>query len=213
MVVVFADGPDFAPPVRVPAGAFVIAADGGAERARELGVRVDLVVGDLDSLAPRVLEELEGTGARVERHPVAKDASDLELALECALARDPARIVVVGGAGGRLDQLAGELLLLAAEGYAGVLIDAQLGAAAVHVVRGERRLQGASGELVSLFAVHGPAVGVSSEGLRYALHGETLEPGSSRGLSNVFAADEARVSVERGVLLAIRPSGIVLAGG
>jgi hypothetical protein len=45
---------------------------------------------------------------------------------------------VLGGALGRVDHLLGELLLLAAERYAGVRVDAQLGAAAVHVVRGEQ---------------------------------------------------------------------------
>ena len=52
------------------------------------------------------------------------------------------------------------------------------------------------------------------------LAGETLEPGSSRGISNVFAQAEARVSLEHGVLLAIRPgtpavkrlAALVLAG-
>src|SRR5205085_7699249 len=71
-------------------------------------------------------------------------------------------------------------LLLAAEGYAAVRVDAQFGAAAVHVVRGERTLHGVPGELISLFAVHGPASGVVSDGLVYPLRGETLEPGSTR---------------------------------
>jgi thiamine pyrophosphokinase len=58
---------------------------------------------------------------------------------------------------------------------------------------------------VSLLALHGPAEGVRTQGLAYPLAGETLEPGSSRGVSNVFSADVARVSVERGTLLAVRP--------
>lgn len=212
VIVVFTGGPDGAPPVAVPADAFVIAADGGAERARELGVSVDLAIGDFDSLAPARLDALQKAGTRVERHPVEKDASDLELALNRARSLDPARIVVVGGAAGRLDHLACELLLLAADTYARTQVDAQLGAAAVHVVHGERTLTGTPGELVSLFAVQGPAIGVVTEGLRYPLRGETLVLGSSRGLSNVFDAAEARVSVERGALLAIRPSGNALAG-
>jgi thiamine pyrophosphokinase len=60
--------------------------------------------------------------------------------------------------------------------------------------------------LISLFAVHGPAEGVATEGLVYPLHGETLAPGSSRGVSNEFAAAEARIELEQGVLLAVRPS-------
>jgi thiamine pyrophosphokinase len=80
-----------------------------------------------------------------------------------------------------------------------------LGPARLHVVRAERTLTGEEGELVSLLPVGGPAEGVSTSGLRYPLAGETLEPGSSRGVSNVFAAREAHISLERGVLLAIRP--------
>jgi thiamine pyrophosphokinase len=75
----------------------------------------------------------------------------------------------------------------------------------VHVIRDERTLEGEPGELVSLFALHGPAEGVSTEGLEYPLSDDRLEPGSSRGVSNRFVADAARVRVERGLLLAVRP--------
>ena len=190
----------------------MVAADGGAEFALELGLRVDLVVSDFDSVSIETLAAVERAGARVERHPAAKDATDLELALEAALRFGPERIVVLGGASGRLDHLLGELLLFAADAYARVEVDAQLGVAAIHVVRRERVLSGQVGELVSLFAVQGAATGVVTDGLVYPLRGETLEPGSSRGLSKVFAAGEARVSVERGVLLAVRPSGSVSVG-
>ena len=66
-------------------------------------------------------------------------------------------------------------------------------------------LEGEPGELVSLFALHGRAEGVRTDGLVYPLAGETLEPGSSRGVSNVFAASAATIAVDRGVLVAIRP--------
>lgn len=211
-VVVFSGGPGLGSPVAVPAGAFVIAADSGADYAIELGIAVDLAVGDFDSVTAAGLDALEAAGTRIVRHATAKDASDLELALDHAIALESARILVVGGASGRLDHLAGELLLLAADKYAGVQVDAQLGDAVVHVVRGERTLTGTPGELVSLFAVHGPAAGVVTEGLEYALAGETLLPGSTRGLSNVFVSSEARVSVESGVLFAIRPNGSAAAG-
>jgi len=204
-VVVFAAGPGTVPRVTIPSGAVVVAADGGVELALELGVAVDVVVGDLDSIASGSLETLERSGVRIERHPQEKDATDLALALDAALGLGPRRILLVGAAGGRLDHLLGELLLLGAEDYADVEIDAQLGAAMVHVVRGERSLVGTPGELVSLHALHGPAVGVVTEGLLYPLRGETLAAGSSRGISNVFAAEEARISLEWGVVLALRP--------
>ena len=209
VVVVLAGGPGPTEYVEIPAGATVIAADGGAERAALAGVEVDLLVGDLDSVAPEALASV----SRVERHALAKDASDLELSLAAALRLDPQRVLVVGSGGGRLDHLLGSLLVLASDAYARVQVDAQLGAAAVHVVRGERRLHGEPGELISLFAVHVRATGVVTEGLVYPLSGETLEPGSSRGLSNVFEAAEARVGVASGVVLAVRPSGSVAVAG
>jgi thiamine pyrophosphokinase len=207
-VVVLCGGPDSLHVSDLPAGVTVIAADGGAELAWMLGLSVDLVVGDMDSISAGTLAGIE----RVERHAAEKDATHLELALVAALRFEPERVLVLGGGGGRLDHLFGGLLLLAAEAYAGVRVDAQFGAAAVHVIRGERTLHGEPGELVSLLAVHGRARGVVTDGLVYALRGETLEPGSSRGVSNVFAGPQARIALEEGVLLAVRPTGSVTAG-
>jgi thiamine pyrophosphokinase len=207
-VVVLAGGPDCPAAVELPPGATVIAADGGAELAKAFGLRVELAVGDFDSISAETLASVE----RIERHPPDKDATDLELALAAALRLEPERIFVLGGAGGRLDHLLAEVLLLAGDAYAGVQVDAQLGAAAVHVIRGGRTLHGEIGELISLLAVQGPASGVVTDGLVYPLRGETLEPGSTLGVSNVFAAPEARIGLAGGVLVAVRPSGSATAG-
>src|SRR5207248_6529790 len=120
IVVVLAGGPDRPAVMAVPPGATVIAADGGAE----LGGAIDLLVGDLDSISAETLAVIE----HVERHAVDKDATDLELALRAALRLEPEQILVFGSAGGRLDHLFGSLLILAAEAYAGVQVDAQIGA-------------------------------------------------------------------------------------
>jgi thiamine pyrophosphokinase len=205
-VVVFAAGPDpAAGAASIPSGALIVAADGGAEHALLLGLAVDVVVGDFDSISPLGLAALERAGARVERHGREKDATDLELALDLALGLRPDRILVIGSASGRVDHGFGQLLLLASDAYRDVEIEARIGRASVHVIRGGRLLSGAPGELISLFALHGPAVGVVTEGLVYGLRGESLAPGSSRGVSNVFATEHAGVTLERGVLLAVRP--------
>jgi thiamine pyrophosphokinase len=207
VVIVVAGG---APPPRdaaggVPPGAAVIAADGGLENAHALGLEPTAVIGDFDSVSENALESAAAVGAQVVRHPEAKDATDLELALDAALDLRPARIHVLAADGGRLDHLLSALLLLASPKYAAVSIDAVLGSARVDVIRDESTLTGEAGELVSLVALNGPAEGVTTAGLAYPLRDETLEPGSSRGVSNVFTEDTARVAVRRGVLLAVRP--------
>ena len=207
VVVVVSGGepPDTRVARAVPSGAPVIGADRGLGYALALGLDVTLAIGDFDSASAESLAEAEAAGVRIERHPVAKDATDLELALDAAVALGPERILVLAGRGGRLDHELASLLLLASDRYAGVIVDALVGDTRVHVVRGERSLEGSRGELVTLLAAGGPAEGVHTEGLEYPLRGETLEAGSTRGVSNVFAERIARVSIERGVLLAIRP--------
>jgi len=207
VVIVVAGGepPHHDAALSVPLGAPVIAADGGLDHARALGLEVTTVVGDLDSVDEEEVAVASAAGARVVRHPVDKDASDLELALDEALLLQPNRILVLAGDGGRLDHLLGSLLLLATPRYAGVQIDSRIGAAGVHVIRGERVIPGEPGELISLLAMHGPAEGVTTEGLLYPLEGETLHPGSSRGISNVFLSQTARIHVERGVVAAVIP--------
>jgi thiamine pyrophosphokinase len=207
VIVVVAGGgpPDPESALAIPLGARVIAADRGLEHALALGLDVEIAVGDFDSASPEAVARAEASGTRIERHSAEKDATDLELALDAALALGPEGILVLAGDGGRLDHLLSTLLLLGSSRYEAVEIDAFVGPARVHVVRGQRAIEGSVGELVSLLALHGPAEGVRTEGLAYPLEGETLEPGSSRGVSNVFAAKTARVSLDRGVLLAIRP--------
>jgi thiamine pyrophosphokinase len=190
VVVAAGDGPY----VAVPAGAIVIAADGGLERAGALGLDVSVAIGDFDSTSPEAVAAAEQHGTRIVRHPTAKDATDLELALDEAVALGAKRIL-------------GVLLLLASDSYRTTEIDALVGDAAVAVVRGSRTLVGTPGGLLTLLPLHGAAHGVTTSGLGYPLSNETLEPGSTRGVSNVFVATAATVTLERGVLVAIRPGG------
>jgi thiamine pyrophosphokinase len=200
-IVVCAGGPARAVLPAISEEALVIAADAGILEAERLGLRVDLLVGDLDSAPADAIAR----APRVERHPVDKDASDLELAMEAAVAGGARRIVVIGGDGGRLDHLLGNALLLGSDRWAAVEIDAVLGDARITVVRDDRSIDGEIGELVSLYAVGGPARGVTTAGLRWALNEGELPPGSSLGLSNEFVAPRATVRVGEGVVLAIRP--------
>ena len=163
-VVVVAAGPG--PAVAVPAASTVIAADGGLDRAVALGLDVEVVIGDLDSVSQGALARAEERGARVVRHPTAKDATDLELALDEAVELRARRVLLVASSEGRLDHLLASILLLGSARYTGLELDALVGGTLVHVVRDERELRGTPGELVTLLAVGGPAE-VTTAGLAY----------------------------------------------
>jgi thiamine pyrophosphokinase len=210
--IVLAGGDPVEPDLRtlLPDGAVVVAADSGLHQAELLGLRVDYVVGDLDSADPAAVERARAAGAVVERHPVDKDATDLELAFDLARDRGALRITVVGGAGGRLDHFLANVALLASPRFADLEIDARLGDAYVVVVQGGRLprvMTGAAGSLVTLLPVGGDASGITTIGLQYPLRGATLRPGTSRGVSNGLIGDQASVALDQGTLLVIQASG------
>jgi thiamine pyrophosphokinase len=198
--------PDPAEVGPLPAGAFVIAADSGIEHAQALGLQVDVLVGDLDSVGAPAVVAAERAGVRIERHPVDKEATDLELALDYALALGATRVTVVSGGGGsRLDHHLAELALLASPRFAPLRLDARIaGARAVPVHGGDGvSLLGAPAAVLTLLALGGPAVGVATDGLRWPLRAETLQPGSTRGVSNEIISGPVHVQLSSGSLLVV----------
>jgi thiamine pyrophosphokinase len=207
VVVTGGEPPDRLPTSRIGSPALVVAADSGLSTADALGLGVDVVVGDFDSIDPPRLEAARAAGVVVEAHPTDKDRTDLSLALDRAMrtVAGLARIVVLGGHGGRLDHLLANALVLASSEYAAVDVEAWSGPAQLHVVRRRTVVEGAPGDLLTLLPLGGPARGVRTEGLRFPLRDETLEPGTTRGVSNELTAREAVVHVAGGVLLAVLP--------
>lgn len=185
----------------LPAADLVVAADSGLDHARALGLKPDVVVGDFDSVTTEALDAFDGP---LERHPVEKDATDLELALVRAVASDPDRIVVVGGHGGRLDHFLANALVLTTVPE-GIDVEWRAGKATIHLVRDTIRISGRSGDKVSLVPVGGDACGVRTSGLRWRLDDEDLPSGGTRGVSNEFEEAEATVSLTAGALLVVIP--------
>lgn len=193
----------------------VVAADGGARNARLLGLTPDLVVGDADSLEPDELDVIRSAGIAVELSPAAKEATDLELAIDAALGRGATDLVILGAFGGpRLDHALGNVALLARPALDGRTAQMLDGTTRIRYVSGDAAepaapggadltLPGRVGDLVSLLPLGGSAEGVTTRGLQYPLRDEPLTLGSSRGISNVRTATDAHVSLRRGHLYVI----------
>jgi len=192
----------------------VIAADGGARLATTLGLRIDLWVGDGDSLPATEIESLRRAGVRVEQVAAAKDESDVELAVARAIEAGMTRITILGGLRGpRFDHELANVLLLAHPAAARIgaaiqLVDPRarisLVTAPTHGSGAVRRdLPGREGDLVSLFPLAGDVTGVTTLGLRYPLDDEPLTVGPARGLSNVRTSPTASVTVRDGRLLIV----------
>ena len=182
----------------------VIAADGGSRHASTLGLQIDLIVGDLDSLEAPLRETLQVQGTQFEHLKAEKDETDLELALLRAVEQGAAEIAVVGIVGDRLDMVLANIHLLTLEALSPTRVELWLGHQTAWLIRppGEE-FEGAPGDTLSLIPLKGDAIGVTTSGLAYPLQGETLFFGPARGISNVMEQNACCVDFEAGILLAV----------
>lgn len=186
-----------------PGAPLIVAANGGSRHARAAGWPPAVLIGDLDSLEDNAAGPTAGPRRIV--HPRDKDQSDLELALEHALAEGAHEIVVFGGWGDRWDQSLSAMLLLALPARQGVPAWVVGGRHRARLVMGgqEARIDGRPGDTLSLLALAGDALGVSIEGCRFPLRRARLPFGTTLGLSNALVEPSARVRVEEGAVLTI----------
>jgi thiamine pyrophosphokinase len=192
-------------------GDYVVCADAGAHHARLLGVRPNLVVGDLDSVAEDDRAWLARSGVPVVQYPRDKDNTDLELALEHGLKKAPRSIVIIGALGARLDHTLGNIALLADERLRDRSVVLDDGVVQVFLCRGRSEILGARGDLISLIPWGAPANGVGTVGLKWPLRGETLLPEKSRGISNEMTGEWAEVICRSGLLLVVHSRLLTLA--
>ena len=170
----------------LPADRMVIAADSGLDHAMELGLEVDLLVGDLDSVSEPALADAIARGTPVERHRPDKDATDTELALAAAVVRGCTHLVGVGGPrpdDSRLDHELGVLLAFAAPELADREVELWWGPAHVLVLHGPGTapIDAPPGAIVSLLPLHGPATGVTTDRAPLPAPRRAADPGLGPG--------------------------------
>ena len=206
-----ADGPavrSAAAQARQAAQALIIAADGGARHAWKLGFTPHLAIGDFDSLSEIELDTLRTVGTEICRLPAHKDETDLEMALTVAVERNAEPIRVIGAVGDRLDQTLGNVYLLALAVLAGRDVRLVSGRQTTWLASpGETRIEGQPGDTLSLLPLKGDVQGITTDGLEYPLHAESLHIGPARGISNVLTGNTARVQFSEGVLLLVHTIG------
>lgn len=185
-------------------GIRVFAADGGSRHAQVLGVTIEQVIGDLDSLDEPKLKALSEAGTSFKTHLAVKDETDLELALLHIRALGYSRIILVGALGGRLDMTIANLQLLTHPELADLKLEIWNGTQTAWVLRPpEAELPGNVGDIISLIPIDGPAGGIRTRNLLYPLHDESLFPGPGRGISNAITKHPAHVGLRSGLLLVV----------
>ena len=177
-----------------------IAADGGYRNATALGVKVQLLLGDFDSIdlkdLPKELERL--------KVPAEKDFTDTQLAVETALRKGADEIVILGGLSGRLDHTLSNLAILEDLADKGIHARITDGHNRVTYLRSTSTLVARSGyRYLSLLCLSEKAKGVSIEGCKYPLKNATLTRSFQYAVSNEITGNCALISVRKGGIYVI----------
>ncbi len=176
---------------------FIVAADGGANTARALGITPQVIIGDLDSVSPSTRRAFRASTVLQVRR---QDNTDLEKTLDYLVGRRAERVILLGATGRRLDMTLANLGVCWKYVRTLDLIIAGTGWHAIPVWR-DTLFAGPRGTTVSLLPF-GRCRGVTLSGLRYPLRNARFAAGDV-AVSNVSVRDRFRVRIENGHLLVV----------
>ncbi len=182
---------------------YIICADGGTRHAMALGVRPDLIIGDMDSADKSQLQKLREASVAIEAFSHDKNETDLELAINRAIELKPNQIMIVAALGGRLDQILANITLLSDPRLLESDVRLDDGVEEALLCRDQVDIRGKSGDIVSLIPWQGLVSEVETTNLKWPLRKEALYPDKTRGVSNEMISDRASVSIGSGLLLVI----------
>ncbi len=188
----------------LPPASLVICADGGVKLAEKWRLRPDVIIGDQDSISDASLRYWQKRQVQLIKYPAEKDHTDLELAVNFAVAAGVREISLFGAWGSRADHSLGNIALLyrlAKEGLKNELFTSKNRLTAIS--QGECTAETAVGSAVSLLPLDQEVKSVYTKGLYYPLSGQSLFQGTTLGVSNKAVAERVYVSCAAGVLLAV----------
>ncbi len=173
----------------------IIAADGGYNYLKQMGIEPQVLMGDFDSL--EVLPEHQN----ILRHSPIKDDTDMALAVAYAAEQGYRRFFLYGGLGGRLDHTMANLQLLnsmSRQGLESYLIGEKT---VVTAITKERITFSAEcSGMLSVFCMGEAAEGVWERGLKYQLTDAVMTCDRTLGVSNEFTGKESWIEVRKNTL-------------
>jgi len=178
---------------------FVIGVDAGTEILLESGIKVDLAIGDFDSLKNKELLKK----VKYLEYPKEKDYSDTEIAVTHAISLGYDEIILTNMLGGRTDHLLFNISILYRifkEGKTAKILENK---EEIYIFDKSIEVKTDINDIVSIFPLIGKVVFEESKGLYYPLKGKSVELGETLTLSNYSVSNSVYVEIKEGVAILI----------
>lgn len=172
---------------------FIICADGGYNHAKNMNIKPDILIGDMDSVTDFMHD------AEVLKYPADKDFTDGELCIKYAKEKGIDELLLVGMTSERLDHTINNILMMASFPKAKIVDENN----EIYILKDNLTIIGKKGKTLSIIPVSGDLEGISTKGLLYSLNKENLFFASCRGNSNVITDDKCEITAQKGMAIVI----------
>lgn len=181
--------------------AYIIAVDKGLEYLYNHKIEPQYIVGDFDSIDPKVIDYYrKETNIPIREYNPVKDVTDTEIALRLGITLGSKEMILLGATGGRIDHLWANVQTLSVACDAGVnacILDEKNKIWVTNKSCVLKKSE-AYGPYLSVFSLEGEIYDFSLEGTKWPLNHHDLMPCDSLTVSNQFVDDEVKISFVNG---------------
>lgn len=181
----------------------VLVSDGGYRTAKKMGLNIDALIGDFDSITSEDLKEAKKKGIKIISFPTDKDKTDGELTVDYAISLGSKEIVILGSFKEELDHALGNLFLLFKVDKVGIISKLITQLYEIELINSEKEYIGKVNQELSLIPVSDTVEGLNIEGSKYNLKNVKVEMGQTLTLRNVIIDQNAKVYLKKGKVLSI----------
>lgn len=182
----------------------VLVLDGAYQTARNTGLKIDVLLGDFDSIQSQDLSEVRAAGKIKVVEAPDQNKTDLEKGLDYLISQETKEVDICAAIGGRLQHTLYNLRLL--KKYHSLLnlrmftnkeiIDYKTNCTV--------KIQGQIGDGLAILGF--PHASITSQGLQYEMQDYILDFEKTSSVSNALAQEQAWIRVEGSALLIHEPS-------
>ena len=187
-------------------GQNIIAGDRGVEALYQLKIVPNHIVGDFDSVSPKILEFYKNQSQIIFHtyHPE-KDNTDTDIALKLAIGLKSSEITIMGALGRRMDHAIANIHILKDALETNIPCQILDEHNRIYLINKEITLEKnrVYGKYISLIPLTSEVKDLTLTGFKYPLNNYDLPIGTSLGVSNEIVENIAQIKMKKGILIVI----------